>query len=48
LIKITEKSEYISADHIPYDHIACIKNADGSMVDLDCTVEELKGRTDYL
>jgi hypothetical protein len=28
-------------------HIARIKNDDGTPVDLDCTVEELKGRTDW-
>jgi hypothetical protein len=32
----------------PYDHIARIKNDDGTVVDLDCTVEELKERTEWL
>jgi len=31
-----------------FDHIARIKNDDGTMVDLDCTVEELKERTEWL
>lgn len=28
-------------------HIARLKNPDGSMVDIDCTIEELKQRTEW-
>ena len=30
-----------------FDHMARLKNPDGSMVDLDCTIEELKQRTEW-
>ena len=40
-----------SGYHIPnygyFDHIARLKNPDGSMVYLDCTIDELKQRTEW-
>jgi hypothetical protein len=40
--------KYFATGGYVFNHIARIKNDDGTMVDLDCTVEELKERTEWL
>ena len=44
---VCKQEERYAVGHYSYPHIARLKNTDGSMVDLDCTIEELKQRTEW-
>jgi hypothetical protein len=36
------------SDHVAWDYCARITNDDGSLIDIRCTVDELKAKTDWL
>lgn len=44
---VCKQEERYAVGHYSYPHIARLKNPDGSMVDLDCTIDELKQRTEW-